>query len=218
MVKRLLAGLAIALAACEDASNPTATRSVQIRLRPAPDLATTTWERTDSVRLRATSTQKVQMLDTTIAFGTGTAPGFSCPADQGITVEASGWTLAGERLWTASVVLPGAPATSDTDSDILLSMLASPPPRVQRDGFAMSPTVVVVPGSGWDTLRLGSSTPMTTIHYTLDGSSPQLGSPTYATPIPVRLPVHLRAIALGDTVFPSAILDTILSGAEGSRP
>jgi hypothetical protein len=163
--------------------------------------------------LRAVTTQKDVLIDTAIAFEAHRLPSLAAPSDQGISIEASGYDSTGARIWLSSLFLsPGGTATA------LLE--AFPVPIVERSATAAPPVVQTAALGSPDSLlvHLDSPTPSTTIHFSLDGSNPTALSARYEQPLRVGIPCRLRAIALGDSVYPSLVLDTTFQAERDNAP
>lgn len=206
-----LAGiLLLSASGCDDGAQSQDTPPVSIQLQPGPNLDISKWNRTDSVRFVVTSVQKAEILDTTVRFKERSVPPISHPRDIGITLNAGGTDSDGILIWTASYFLPGFSGSGTPQTQVIL--VASPLPRVERTMTAQTPTLAITSENGTDSvcLQLSSSTASTSIHCTLDGTNPTFYSPSCEKRICERLPIHLRAISLGDSVYPSLVLDTIV--------
>jgi hypothetical protein len=200
----------LALIGCEQAPVPSSTtETVPVRIEPGSGLSRFDWERTDTIRLRAVSTQKSVLVDTAVPFLLHELPSLSAPSDQGISIEASGYDSIGARIWLSSLFLsPGSATTAVLE--------AFPVPIVERTATAALPTVRTSPLDSPDSLllQLDTPTPSTAIHFSLDGSNPTALSARYERPLRARLPCRLRAIAIGDSAYPSLVLDTIFPAGQ----
>lgn len=63
--------------------------------------------------------------------------------------------------------------------------------------------------AGSTTVTISTTAPNSAVHYTLDGSTPDQGSPTYATPITVSTTTVVRAITISnDPAIPPSFVET----------
>lgn len=218
MVRRATYAAALVLLAGCGSTDPTpSSYSVGMRIERGPSLSLADWERTGWIKLRAVTTQKHVLIDTTVEFSKRSMPSVSAKVDQGVSFEATGLDSAGKLTWYATTFLPGIAPNAKPERSTVLS--AEPVSRPMLSDIAAKPfTLVESLGKGDSLLiRIYTSTPSCAIHYTLDGSNPIKFSPRYIGPVRAPSPCRLRAIALGDSVYPSLVLDTLLRSSQDAK-
>jgi len=91
----------------------------------------------------------------------------------------------------------------ETNGAINWKLFTTPTPGAANAGaqdfYEPTPTMDLTPGfySGAQTVTISCTDPGATIHYTLDGSVPTAGSPTYTAPLNIAGTTVVRAVAFG---------------------
>jgi uncharacterized protein (TIGR02145 family) len=217
---RLFAAIAIvvSIASCrqDSTTSPDSAegRNIAMRIDRGADIPDSLWFRTDSVRIRISTTSGIPLLDKSLPFTSGSLAfgTVSAPGDQGVLVDAIGYDR-GVETWTASQTLP--PSSSPQVAVLRIGSAKATSNPVPSFGTATAPFVVSISDSTWpkDTsatgirdavtsdrpfrVFLGSLTDSVTIRYSLDGSNPSMNSPAYdpASGILVDSSRTLQAIA-----------------------
>jgi len=137
--------------------------------------------------VKLATTDGVPLLDDTVLFSAHGVPVVRVPDDRGVIVAMEGFSNELAVLWKGSAILP--PSSRDTTYQILLSAVESlDTSNSVSNGPASAPIFDSASVPAWAPntydqavrVYLSSSTPGSTIHYTLDGSFPTTASPAYA--------------------------------------
>lgn len=181
---------------------------VRISIRPAAELSIATWRQTRWIGVDYRTSQGRKVLDTLVPASPGATVLPPLSMVFGAVLDVTGRDSLDAVLWTAATRFAAEPEpTASTRAIELIARTPASPPF--RTGIADTPTLHVVPQGDSLLVELRSSQAVA-IHYSLDGSNPTAFSARFSTPFPIAPRTRIRVIALGDTLYPSKILDTTL--------
>lgn len=173
------------------------------------------WNSAESLVVRFTSTNGRTLLDSTFPFASGprSTPSVRVAQDEGVTIEVEGLDKQGLVVWKGASTVPAGSASVDAVLRVTIDVGIANGSTL-LSGRLEPNTLLVTPGTGGSILvELNNPYRLALIHYTIDGSDPDLESPLYSGPFRMDTLHSLRARAFANRMLPSRLLDTAFGQA-----